>query len=293
MKILLIGHSIIDHIEEYGIETVKPGGIFYSVIGMLALCNESDNIFLLTGINKNQSVLFEKAYSKIGMDYSIVLNEMPEVFLKVYKEKEREEFYKNLSSPLTIEKIKDWTQFDGVLINMITGFDISLEQLKEIRKNFYGTIYFDVHTLSRGVNENLKREFRPIPRINEWLSNIDILQCNENELMTVFKSDDDDEAAKKIIEYGPKFLILTKGSKGVKIFYEDRNEIHNYILPAENVKVVNKVGCGDIFGAVFFYSYLNTKNIFDSLKLANKAASKFVSFNNIGKIEEWKFNVEQ
>lgn len=291
MKILLIGHSIIDHFVESGKEIVKPGGIFYSVVGILSVKKESDNIFLLTGMNRNHFNLFEKTYSKINLGYVIDLDEMPEVFLKVYEDKEREEIYKNLSTSLSIEKIKNWSQFDGILINMITGFDITIEQLNIIRSNYNGIIYFDVHTLSRGVNENLKREFRPIPKINEWLINIDILQCNESELTTIFSDESEEVVAKKIIENGPNILIVTKGNKGAKIFFKEKDIIQSYYLPAEEVNVINKIGCGDIFGAVFFYVYLSTKDFYKSLKLAAKVASIFVSSNIIEKIDELKLNV--
>ena len=35
---------------------------------------------------------------------------------------------------------------------------------------------------------------------------------------------------------------------------------------------INKVGCGDIFGAIFFYSFLKTKSINTAMELANTVA---------------------
>ena len=49
--------------------------------------------------------------------------------------------------------MKDLNKFDGIFINMITGFDINQKQIEDVRKKFKGLIYFDVHTLSRGVSE--------------------------------------------------------------------------------------------------------------------------------------------
>ena len=71
---------------------------------------------------------------------------------------------------------------------MITGFDITLDQLKEIRKNFSGLIYIDVHTLSRGLDKYYQRNFRLIPDFSEWAKCIDIIQVNELELYTLFDS---------------------------------------------------------------------------------------------------------
>ena len=89
--------------------------------------------------------------------------------------------------------------FDGILINMITGFDFNLEQIKEIRNVYKGLIYIDVHTLSRGLDKNLKREFRLIPFFNEWASSVDIIQVNESELRTISKKTDELEIVKEVI----------------------------------------------------------------------------------------------
>lgn len=284
MNILLIGHSIIDHYKIENIELIKPGGIYYSAAGMLYIKNNEDNLFLLTGINKNSYNLFEKVYSKLNLTLSTELDNMPEVSLKIYEHQERDEFYKNISSPLSLDKINDWNLFNGILINMITGFDISLEQLKYIRKNFNGLVYLDIHTLSRGVDENLKRNFRLIPQAEEWLSNIDIVQCNENELKTLFNYEDDYMIIKKVMTLKPELLVLTKGMNGAEVYFKDNHQIGKYSIQAEKVVVKNKVGCGDIFGSVFFYLYLRTHDIMNSLKIANKIAALSVSSVNI---EDW------
>jgi sugar/nucleoside kinase (ribokinase family) len=197
--------------------------------------------------------------------------------LKTAGVSEREEIYINLSARLSIDQIKDWNQFDGILINMITGFDITYEQLQIIRRQYKGLIYFDVHTLSRGVDQNLKREFRPVPDVAKWLSNINILQVNENELRTITSAADETEAAKEILKRGPDILIITKGSKGAVVYFNKQGSVDFYSVDAEKVEVVNKIGCGDIFGAVFFYNYIKDKDVINSLKSANKAGAVAVS----------------
>jgi sugar/nucleoside kinase (ribokinase family) len=103
---------------------------------------------------------------------------------------ERKETYSQTAQYLLLPS-DDLNRFDGILINMISGYDISLEQLKQLRKNYDGLIYFDVHTFSRGVDKNLNRIFREIFNFNEWAECIDILQANESELLTL--SDQKDE----------------------------------------------------------------------------------------------------
>jgi hypothetical protein len=277
MKILLVGNSIIDHIEEADGYKIKPGGVYYSALGALSIIKENDSIYILTGWNENSLKIFNRIYSKVNMSFSIKVENIPEVKLKTAGVSEREEIYINLSARLSIEQIKDWNQFDGILINMITGFDITVGQLQIIRKQYKGPIYFDVHTLSRGVDQNLKREFRPVPDADEWLSNINILQANENELRTITTAADETEAAKEILKRGPDILIITKGSKGAVVYFNKQGSVDFYSVDAEKVEAVNKVGCGDIFGAVFFYNYIKDKDVINSLKSANKAGAAAVS----------------
>lgn len=281
MKILLIGHSVIDHFEASGVDSPRPGGIYYSTLGMLACTKPNDGVSLLTGWNKKSNNLFDSVYSKADLMFADHIDQLPEVFLDTSGCGERKERYLNLSAGLSLKKIKDWNQFDGILINMITGFDISCGQLKTIRKSFNGTIYFDVHTLSRGVDENMKRGFRAIPDVKEWLSSIDILQCNQSELATIVQNISERESAAEIISSGVKIVIVTKGEEGVTMYYKNNSDIFFYALEAVKINAVNKVGCGDIFGAVFFYSYISTGDLYKSLVNANNAGALTASASKI------------
>ncbi len=290
MKIILIGHSIIDHFEGTEENKSLPGGIFYSTIGINSIKKSTDQIYLLTGWNRNSFHLFKDLYTKVDLDRTNELVNMPEVYLKVSGESEREEVYKNMAANLSINHIKDWNLFDGILINMITGCDISLEQIKLVRNNFRGIIYFDVHTLSRGVDNNLKRDFRPIPRIKEWLACIDILQCNERELKTIVQYQNEISGAEKILFLGPNILITTKGKRGAQVYYRVNGEVKNLFVNAIEINSANKIGCGDIFGAVFFYTYISTNDILVSLNAANKAGAIASSRNDLTSHPEIELN---
>ena len=110
--------------------------------------------------------------------------------MNIDKLSERKETYSQISKNLTVPS-NNLNRFDGILINMISGYDISLAQLEKLRNNYLGLIYFDVHTLSRGIDKNLNRIFRRIENFNKWAECINILQANESELLTL--SDKKDE----------------------------------------------------------------------------------------------------
>jgi len=279
MKFLLIGQSVEDHIYYKKEYKVKPGGIYYSVAALEHIKETDDEIYLCTSRQKNDR-LFSGLYDKVKPDYFNYSGKIPRVRLNIFDEREREEIYENITGNLRVST-DDLNKFDGILINMITGFDISLEQMKQIRKNFHGSIYFDVHTFSRGLNEKMEREFRLIPDFDKWLQNIDILQANSRELLTLMDSGDKDEIIKFIMGTNVKCLLETKGENGAFCYTIDNGLITINGLPSLDVDVRNQVGLGDVFGAVFFYSYIKNRSVNEALKYAVAAGGIAASYNNI------------
>lgn len=278
MKILLIGHSIIDHLNDNG--QIKPGGVYYSVLGFLSSFNPKDQLVLITGKNQKYDELFNPLYSKVDLTLSEKIDEFPEVFLYTSCEKERTEVYKNISGKLNLDNINNFSCYDGIMINMITGFDISLDQLKWIRNQYSGFIYMDIHSLSRGIDESGNREFRLIPHIEDWLSCIDILQCNETELKTICDLESEEANANWILNNGVNTVIITKAQNGVLLFSKSKRE-GKIVLNGEKIISKNKIGCGDIFGATFFYSYIGDNDNKISLDNANHAGAVAASTENL------------
>ena len=285
MKILVIGQSLEDHIIYREEETVKPGGIFYSVLGLKSFIEMEDNILLLTSVGRNNLKLFSPIYDDIEKLYFNYVDKIPKVFLNISAENEREECYSLVNQNLSLESIKDYGVFDGILINMITGFDITLDQLKEIRSKFNKDIFFDVHTLSRGLDESGNRKFRTIPDFEKWAANTDLLQVNETEFFNLFANGNKEITISKLFEAGIKILIVTKGKIGARVYYRNKNEIVSSFVSSITVETKNKVGCGDIFGAVFFYNYIKYHNIHKALILANAAGGCAASYDKIQNFE--------
>ncbi|HSP87148.1 MAG TPA: carbohydrate kinase family protein [Ignavibacteriaceae bacterium] len=297
MKLLVVGHSVADTIDFRNEISSKPGGIFYSIAALNNFKKEIDKICLITAVDKKNYFLFEEEYKKIDVKIFNNVESVPKVHLKIEEDEERHEWYENINQHLVFD-IKDLNVYDGIFINMITGFDITLEQLKEIRKNYKGSIYFDVHAFSRGLNEKMQRHFRVIPDFKEWASNLDIIQANKNELKTLNKKETEREIIEEVFNCGIKYLIITLEDKGVEIFFKENNLIKSFYEPAINIEVKNKVGCGDVFGALFFYSYISDgkefpehKKIIKALKLANIGAGCVTAYDDMNKFKNLKNDV--
>ena len=280
MKLLIIGHSVEDHFLKGKEEEIKPGGIYYTASGFNNIKDSNDKIILLTDTEEDNYKLFSPIFDNFDRRYFQKVNSIPKVFLKIHEEEERDECYNKVTENLKIN-LENMDSFDGILINMITGFDISLEQLISIRKAYKGLIYFDVHTLSRGIDNEGRRTFRIIPEFNKWAENIDIIQVNKHELLTLSNKTEQLEIVKEILDCGTKYVILTLEELGARIFFLNESEINSIFKPAIKIEVKNKVGCGDIFGAVFFYNYIKYRDINVSLEAANKAAGLAASNNDL------------
>jgi len=291
MKLLLIGHSVEDHIIKNAKEVIQPGGLYYTALAVSSIKAAEDEMFLHTSL-KNNYHLFDDVYSGFNKKYVEELDEVPEIHLTIHPDKEREERYTNITTKLNLPQQYDFG-FDGILINMITGFEIEPEELKVLRNNFGGLIYFDLHSLSRGMNEKLERIFRPVPNKVKWLRCIDILQTNENEIFTLSDKKNINAIASEVLESGVKILIITKGELGVRAYVKNGSEIESVFVSAEKLVVKNKVGCGDIFGAVFFYNYIKDANLLDALLKANRAAGIAVSYDEFFMFKNLKNDVSR
>lgn len=291
MKILIIGHTVEDHIVFHGEEQeVKPGGIFYSASGFHFLKESEDEIYLCTSIQKEKYDLFSFVYDEFKNDYFSYVDKIPKIHLNVFEKKERHERYENITDKLTVP-FEALNKFDGIFINMITGFDINVEDVQQIRKNYDGAIYLDIHSLARGIDDNYRRDFRKIPDTEKWIASVDIVQANDHELFTLSDKKTEKEIAEELLQLGAKLILVTKSANGASAYTMINDEIISFSLPAIHVEMKNKVGCGDVFGAAFFSSYIKDKNIEKALTLANIAGGCIASYSEIKKMKDLKHDV--
>jgi sugar/nucleoside kinase (ribokinase family) len=275
MKLLLIGHSVLDYIKSETQQKISAGGIFYSISAFNRLKSDEDEFFLCSQYDEETYSYFKPEFEKVNNKFLQKVDKIPRVHLNLQKDSERHEAYENITNNLSLS-FSDLKSFDGILINMITGFDITLDQLRQIRNNYSGLIFIDIHTLSRGLAEDFKREFRLITDFESWAKCLDIIQVNQNELFTLSNKKNEIDIVDEIFGFGVRVLCVTKGEIGAKVYFKNQNEIASYFVAARKINNPNIIGCGDVFGASFFYSYIRNKNAVDSLTKAVLKSEQFV-----------------
>lgn len=104
------------------------------------------------------------------------------------------------------------------------------------------------------------------PALDKVLKLVDVIMVNDSEARLISGEHNLLIAAKKIMEYGPKILIIKKGEHGAMLFNED----NIFIVPAFPLeKVFDPTGAGDSFAGGFMGWLDRTKDLsFENLKLA-------------------------
>lgn len=108
------------------------------------------------------------------------------------------------------------------------------------------------------------------------LTKIDVLMINDSEVRQLSGEYSLVKGAKKILEMGPKFLVIKKGEHGALLFHED----HVFFAPALPLdEVFDPTGAGDSFAGGFIGHLARTKNIsFENMKTAIIVGSALASF---------------
>jgi sugar/nucleoside kinase (ribokinase family) len=161
---------------------------------------------------------------------------------------------------------------------MISGFDIELETLDSIRMTTRerGTpIHLDLHSLTLGVDQQNGRFRRPVEEWRRWAFMVETLQMNEEEIagLTIDRMSEQ-QTAGHLLTLGTEGVIVTKGSRGSTIYFNEKKQIARKEIPPVGAgSVLDTTGCGDIFGAAFFARYLKTRDLAASVSFAGAVAA--------------------
>ncbi|MDQ3020735.1 MAG: carbohydrate kinase family protein [Bacteroidota bacterium] len=311
MNYLVIGEPCVDIIHKSNGEVTKGyGGILYSLITMAVLSNESDIIIPIMNLGEDE---FENVMTILKKYPSIKIHGVNKVRHPTRKVNLHYNLY-NSDKSARVEKssVPTYTlnydqcesflkMSDAILINMISGTDITLETLKNIRKNFKGYIHIDIHNIVMDTKEDGSRIHAPIDNWYEWCTNADTVQMNEFEAATLSREKITEyKIAEKILlsnNYEVKGLIVTKGKDGVTGFTKKDKSFggekfydleHHEIASVENPHFADSTGCGDVFASSFTLEYSVNKNFEKSINYANRMGSLNASLSGIDELYKLK-----
>ena len=311
MKYLVIGEPCVDMIHKADGEIIHSyGGILYSVISLAVLAGKEDLIYpvMNLGCDEYENITnILKKYPKIKLDG------INEVFHPTRKVNLYYNMYNSGNSARmetsteptnaigyeSIEKILPGA--DAVLVNMISGVDITLDTLKNTRKNFKGFMHIDIHNLVMKTNPDGTREHTNLEGWREWCSNTDTVQMNEFEITTLSRTKKIEyEVAEEILinmKSGVKGIIVTRGKNGVSGFTKKEKSFGEQkfydldkddVSAIENAHFVDSTGCGDVFAASFTLDFSKNRDFKKSLHYSTRIASFNTSLAGIDELYKLK-----
>ena len=284
MTITVIGHLCLDVIHHAdGTETESYGGIFFSLATLANLLGPRDTIYPVFGVGKDDHPAFIErlqAYPNIDTAGIFKFNgPTNHVSLHYRDAKDRTERSQNISEPIPLKKIRPYLETDMVLINMISGMDITLETLDEIRmevRENHTPIYMDIHSLTLGVHPDDTRFHRPVEVWRRWLFMLHGAQMNEEEAAILSAEKlSEENLGKHTLALNTSVLIITRGDRGCTAYIDEKKHIHHVDIEGiPGTAVADPTGCGDVFAAAYCAHYLSSKDSTESARFANTVAAR-------------------
>ncbi len=180
---------------------------------------------------------------------------------------------------------------DAVYLNFISGFELTLETARHLRRGFPGPIYADLHSLLLGVRADGTRMPQPLPHVAQWFACFDAVQLNEQELALI--SEAPMEVAAAATAQGVRLLVVTLGSQGAVYFAAPPFEFLTAraappaggrpiqtarVAAAPVAEALDPTGCGDVFGGTMVAQLVRGLDVKEALAHANAAAARNVGY---------------
>ena len=301
MRIGILGQPCIDAIVYPGVGRESPkralGGVLYSFAAMERIFRERgslrDSFLPVTWLSTPDREYLETLLARLPHMERIAglwpTDSKTNRVQLVYDEKgDREEHCPHILPQLTRNEFSTslLESLDGLFVNMISGFDISIETLEtallESKKRPF--LHLDVHALILGVlsesgkgGYGLGREPHGVREWRRWLAVADSVQMNENEVRWFAdpecRSEEELLHAIERIEpkQRPRHIILTRASRGASVYLFDSGEAHH--IPVPEITAVETTGSGDVLGSAYIFSILQGKRPEEALREAVRWAS--------------------
>ncbi|MDB5198325.1 MAG: sugar kinase [Chitinophagaceae bacterium] len=176
---------------------------------------------------------------------------------------------------------------------LITDLNVLADFNPQVPETYQGAEFLMLGNLMPSLQISVIKQLKKRPKLivldtmNFWmdtaiddlktvLTMIDVLLINDTEARQLSTEFSLVKAAKKILDMGPKYLIIKKGEHGALLFHGN----HVFFAPALPLEdVFDPTGAGDSFAGGFIGHLARTKDIsFENMKTAIIVGSAMASF---------------
>lgn len=149
---------------------------------------------------------------------------------------------------------------------LLPNFDEPFVQNVLAKKNPHTVTVLLPQGYMRHINKTGVVEVRQFQEANALLPLFDIIALSEEDIPDVFRQ------AELWAGQSPRTnIIVTQGEKGASIVSSAGTQ-HVSTSPVAEEKIVDSVGCGDVFSAALMHEYYKSHDIVLAVKAGNKAA---------------------
>ena len=290
MRIAIVGTINSDRIFPYGGEPVESlGGIYYTTMAMahlskgegsiLPICyvGEDARVKLLDGLGGQQHI------STAGLIFTPQPNHRS--ILKYFSRTERRERSELPFPELPWEALEPALNADRILVNMITGWDLSTDSFLRLCQARGEVVHLDIHYLLMGRDRQGNRYPRKPADADLWLRGPAFVQMNETEYATLggFPGEEKAFFAEKMRP--EQHLIITQGKKGALMLTGMDGRVAEFVeYGIESDEATDPTGCGDVFGAAFVTAFHRTGSATGALAFANLAGAANACLSGTGEM---------
>jgi sugar/nucleoside kinase (ribokinase family) len=283
MKLLALGHLCIDCTHPSGEPPRERwGGIANAVAALGTIAAAGDTVVPVCGVGAGDEKKFLAWLGRFpSVDPSGVFpTQGPTNRIDIFEKGEGTSVAcaGAVAPPVPYEKIRKWLSADGLLVNMASGSDITLETLDQIRMEVRARetpIHFDYHNLTTEIGPERERRRRPLEEWRRWAFMVTTVQLSEEEAagLTVDRLTEG-QLAGHLLTLGVSGVVITRGPRGATLFgNEHKKVVRRDIAGIPSGGTSDTAGLGDIFGAAFLYRFVATSDAGAAAEFANEAAS--------------------
>ncbi len=168
---------------------------------------------------------------------------------------------------------------DNPALSLSSPSEINWSLIDECKIVYIGEVFVEVASTIASYAKSSGKwiVYRPITpyakmgikKLESIINNVTTLILNEANWNLLKKSMSTLDLPKSLLNLGPKEVIITRGSKGVKVYTINES----FEIPSFNVKAVDTTGAGDAFVAGYIKARLEGKSLREAIKYALAVAA--------------------
>ena len=260
-----VGHLTSDKIVTPKTTIYMAGGTAFYF--SYAVCSLDVKYLLMTALAEDDMQYVDRLRSK-GLEIKVQPSTHTVFFENIYGDNPdvRTQNVLAKADPFTSEPLQ---HIEAQIFHLgpLLADDMSTEFIKAISKK--GKISLDAQGYLRKVEDQKVRAVDWSDKI-EALKYVDILKVDEAEMTVLTGYEKVSDGARLLADWGVKEVVVTNGSLGSTIYYEDVF----YNIPAYRPQVVvDATGCGDTYMGGYLYQRVKGKGIQESGQFAAAIAS--------------------